>query len=459
MPKSTSTYAFIILALILSAAPILFGAVQPWVWPFYSAAIFTAFIFQFWGTSGDLFQHFKSIPAVAVGIFLLLTLIQSIPIPTVFLRYLSPQQYHILETSHHLLDLPLTTHAFSYNPSATLAWWLFLLSLVLLYAVLNANLNRARLKSLLWLLFGIASLEALYGIVQALAPNLGVLWVDYIKESLGNARGTYINRNHFAGYMEMMIPLMLGFTLSREDWTSKIGFKAFLASDRPHLQFFLSLGMVLMVLSLLFSKSRAGIAGFIIGLSFFLYLIQSKRKIMPMSAKITFLVISTLVLFYGIKIGFGPIFDRFLQISPDAYRLDFWRDSLPVIAAHPMGIGLGTFEQVFAVHNVSTVADIRITYLHNDFLQLLLEAGWLAFAILLVIIGWFIVKKFVKIKRMEIGENPLRFFAAAGALSGLISMLFHSCFDFNLHIPANCIYFVTLTAIVQICTTKSKVAD
>ncbi|UCD90574.1 MAG: hypothetical protein JSW04_03830 [Desulfobacterales bacterium] len=47
-------------------------------------------------------------------------------------------------------------------------------------------------------------------------------------------------------------------------------------------------------------------------------------------------------------------------------------------------------------------------------------------------------------------DNPFRFFMAIGALSGLVSMAFHSFFDFNLQIPANCVYFVMLLGIVDV---------
>jgi len=449
---TTSKYIFLIILLVQTTIPFFFGSVQPWIWPFYSLAIFAAFILLYAGWNKNI-AGFSSPPiAAAFGVFFLLVLLQIIPLPQGLLQHLAPRQHQIFQDSLHLLDFPQTAYALSYQPAATAARGLWLLSLVLLFIVLCTVLNRSRMKLLLWLLFAIASLEALYGIVQALVPNLGVLWVDSVRESLGNARGTYINRNHFAGYMEMMIPLMLGFILAREDWSSKIGFKAFIASDRPHLQFLLSLGLVLMVLSLLFSKSRAGISGFLVGLMFFLYLIRSGRKSMPMSAKITFLVVITLVVFYGIKIGFDPIFDRFLQISPEASRLDFWRDSLPIIASHPLGTGLGTFEQVFAVHNVSTVADLRITHLHNDYLQLLLETGWIGFTALVGVFGWFLAASFRRIRRMRIAQDPFRFFAAAGAFSGLVSMALHSFFDFNLQIPANCLYFATLLAVLRICT-------
>ena len=56
-----------------------------------------------------------------------------------------------------------------------------------------------------------------------------------------------------------------------------------------------------------------------------------------------------------------------------------------------------------------------------------------------------------KIRCMRLQADPLRFFLAVGALSGLVSMAFHSFFDFNLQMPANGVYFVMLMGIVYNC--------
>ena len=213
---------------ILATLPILFGAVQPWVWFFYTVCIFAAFIILLWQKNGFQNQIFDKLVTVFVGIFFAATLLQLMPLPEGLLRFFSLHQYKVFDAARELIGQPSSARPLSYNPQASLAWWLFLLSLVLFFLILRSTLkDRRYLHTVLWLLFGLTSVEALYGILQALVPNLGVLWVDYITAYLGDARGTYINRNHFTGFMEMMIPLMLGFTLSREGWETKIGMKSF----------------------------------------------------------------------------------------------------------------------------------------------------------------------------------------------------------------------------------------
>jgi hypothetical protein len=64
-----------------------------------------------------------------------------------------------------------------------------------------------------------------------------------------------------------------------------------------------------------------------------------------------------------------------------------------------------------------------------------------------------------RIKQLDVQRDPLRFFLAVGAFSGLISMTVHSLFDFNLQIPANCLYFVVLMAVLSACTPTGRISN
>ena len=71
----------------------------------------------------------------------------------------------------------------------------------------------------------------------------------------------------------------------------------------------------------------------------------------------------------------------------------------------------------------------------------------------------FIGMRFRRICKMKPQDDPLRFFLGAGALSGLVSIGFHSFFDFNLEMPANAVYFVMLMAIVCACTKPDNLSQ
>ena len=363
-----------------------------------------------------------------------------------------------------IVDRPLTPQGLSFLPSASLSWWAFLLSLLLLFFVLREYLTPKNMRIVVWILFTLATFEALYGLMQALFPSLGVLWVDYVDAYKGDARGTFINRNHFAGFMEMVWPVALGLILgigthhakgNQGTNSRRVDFRLMLASDRFHLQLLLSLGLVIILLSLLFSRSRSGIAASFIGFFTFLLLTRMGNKRLPVGFWVMAGAIACLIVIYGLMMDFTPIIDRFLRVSSGDSRFDFWRDSLAIIKDHPLGIGLGNFELVFPVYNVSTASDLTVDHAHNDYLQLLVEAGIPGFLAIFTGFILFMGRSFSKVKRLSYRLDPLRFFLGIGALSGLVSIAFHSFFDFNLQIPANCVYFVTLITLVYVCLWQS----
>jgi O-antigen ligase len=428
----------------------MFAAVQPWVWTFYTICIFIAFFLLFakFPDSRNWMPGRWSI--MLLGLFFTVTLIQCLPLPSSLLSSISPFRKKILSQASAILGSADTWHAISYSWRNSFAWWLFLISVLIFYLAFRKTFDAEdHLKRLIHVLFVIAVLEALYGLLQALIPTLGALWVDYTG-SLGSARGTYINRNHFAGFIEMILPLGLGYILSLSSWQEKLSIKALMSSDRPNFQFFLTTGLAVMLLALIFSKSRAGIIAWGLGFLVFALLLHIGSKGLPKSYWVIMGLIIGMVSFYSFKIGVDPVLKRFLMINKEMGRFDIWRDTWTIVKDHPFGIGLATFKQVFPVFNVSIVAETTPYYAHNDYLQLLVETGWIGFFALVSGFYIFLFRSFRRIKRIKLQNDPFRFFMAVGALSGLVSMAFHSFFDFNLQIPANCVYFVMLLAIVDI---------
>ncbi|MGD8650317.1 MAG: O-antigen ligase family protein, partial [Desulfobacterales bacterium] len=372
--------AQITILFILGTVPILFAAVQPWVWSVYGSCMIVAFLVFLWQDRNQL----SIVPGVsinlAVALFFVVTLFLCIPLPTNVLSYLSPVRYQTLMTAQDLLNRPASWQTLSYIPRLALSWWVFLICLCLLFGTVRRLCADAKtLKRVVLVMMCVAMLEAAYGLIQALVPTMGVLWVDYVQAYMGSARGTFINRNHFAGFMEMTWPLALGFTMAQGGWGQGYSLKKILASERLNRQALLALGVVVLLLALLFSRSRAGIAGALIGLLTFILLTRSGRKGISRYSWLMLAGIVGLLVVYSMAIGIGPITERFFALSNGDSRLDYWRDSLPIIKDHPLGIGLRNYDNVIPVYNVSMLADKRLEYAHNDYLQLLIEAGWIGF--------------------------------------------------------------------------------
>ncbi len=447
------TFSRNIVYFTIATIPVLFAAVHAWIWPFYTVCIFTAFLILLWQNRINTAGILDKIYIFALGLFYLVCLVQCLPLPSSVLSFLSPFRHEVLTQSRAIINSSsVAWQTISYSPLKSLAWWMFLLSLLMFFLVFRKTFTRSRhLKLLIYILLGLATAEALYGLLQALIPTLGVLWIDYIQAYLGDARGTYINRNHFAGFIEMILPLGLGYILSLGNWKEKLSLKALMSTDRPNFQFFLTIGLSVMLLALLFSKSRAGITGGVLGFLTFVILVHSGSKGIPRSFWVITAVIIGMVTFYSFRIGVDPILERFLRISKDVSRFDYWRDSLVIVKDHPFGTGLATFKQVFPVYNVSTISETTPYYAHNDYLQLLVETGWIGFLALVGGFYVFLIRSFRKVRHMSLQADPFRFFLAIGALSGLVSIAFHSFFDFNLQMPANCVYFVMLMGIIDVC--------
>jgi O-antigen ligase len=433
--------------------PILFAAVQPWIWSSYSLIIIGAFIISLWTVQERLF-HFDLNLSRNVVLFFFWTLFLCIPLPHSILALLSPKRFEIIGKARELTGSMPTWASISYLPYDAFGWWVFLLGLGLFYFVIRMICSdRKTLKVVFFALCGIGLIEALYGLIQALVPSMGVLWVDYVTEYMGNARGTFINRNHFAGFVEMIWPLMLGYALAITDLRNSL--KNALASDSLNRQALMALGIVILLLALLLSQSRAGIAGGLVGLATFWYMARPRVRNIALTTRLTLGGIVVFLIVYCAVIGVGPVIERFLSIDDRHFRIKIWQDSLSIFIDHPFGIGLRNYENVFQVYNRSISSDKLVTHAHNDYLQLLIETGWIGFLTLVGGFLFFITMSARSIKQLDLRRDPLRFYLAVGAFSGLVSMAFHSFFDFNLQIPANCLYFVVLMAILSACVEQA----
>ncbi len=460
------TVSHILILFIIATVPVFFAAVQPWVWASYGVFIIIAYLTLLWNSNVALTPIADKVIAAALVIFFTVTLLLCLPLPASILSFFSPFRLQTSDAAQALLSTPDRWQTLSYSPRIAFSWWLFLSFLCLLFVAMRSQFTHADyLKRAVCVMLAVGLIEAVYGLIQALVPTLGVLWVDYIQAYMGDARGTFINRNHFAGFIEMVWPIALGFTLAQGGWRQGYTLKQILSSESLNRQALLALGVVVLLLGLLFSHSRAGITGASMGFLTFILLSRNRSREMSRFIRSMLVGIIGLLVFYCAIMGTGSIADRFLRLEEGDSRLNIWRDSLSIIRDHPFGIGLRNYENVFPVYNASNLsAGTVVDYAHNDYLQLLIEAGWIGFLAAISGFTIFMWKSLTKIRRMDSHKDPLRFFLAVGAFSGLISMAFHSFFDFNLQIPANCIYFVALLAIVYSCawstdTSELNIAD
>jgi O-antigen ligase len=302
----------------------------------------------------------------------------------------------------------------------------------------------------------IAFLLVVFAVVQKMTWNGRLFWIYPLEAHNESSRnfmvwGPFINRNHFAGYLELCIPLGLGMVLywAAKNRTSRHAtlpqtFAAVLSSGR-----FSSLGMWLvaafvMIGALFMTLSRGGIIGFLSS-AFFLFLLARMRR--GLRNKINVLVFAGIALLLMVVVaGWDRLGNRFEQLGEEASlkRTAVWIDAVGIVRDFPLfGTGLGTFQNSYP-HYQSHSSVILYDHAHNDYVELLTDTGLTGFilgtALAVAFLGM-IFKAWLKRHRTYIKA------LGAGGMASLAAVGAHSFTDFNLHIPANAMLLAVVAGI------------
>ena len=302
---------------------------------------------------------------------------------------------------------------------------LLTLYMIVVFLMSQAYSRTSHWRGYLWFLMSLGFLVSIFGILQHLTFNGKLYWFRTMRFG-GLPFGPYVNRNHFAGFAEMVIPAAL--------------VPLVLGKVRRERLFLVALFAVVPMVALLLSASRGGIVSLVVQIVM-LGLLLLVRKIRGRNVMVGGIVVLVAVMMVS-WIGVQQVLQRFsgiqtLEVSAGkrtAMRQDTWR----LFLAHPViGTGLGTFEMVFPPYD--SVYDGKVVnHAHNDYLEALAETGVLGGICCALFIGVVLVNSLKGLA--ELGTS----FGAALNLSGLIAcvgILVHSLVDFNLHIPANALLF------------------
>jgi O-antigen ligase len=318
----------------------------------------------------------------------------------------------------------------------------------------------SRRRLVAWLLI-LGTFEAVDGLVQYLS-GWQRIFVYAKKYNLEEATGTYINRNHFAGFLEMVIPFGLALVLYehsrslslRQGRSAMGGVKAVIAGEslpRMGLGLF---AVIVMIAGLLFSRSRMGIVAGACSLVLMAAVWGLQRRAGLWIAGLVMACVAILVLW----IGAGSAFGRFGSIgnefgSADESRLSIWRGTGRLIGGHPLlGSGLGTFPVAFTAVQ-STFLGQFVNHAHNDYLEIASDVGIPA-AILLF--GSIVLLLRQVAKTVSFAEGRFEKAVALGCLGSIVAILLHSVTDFNLYIPANALAFSVILGLAATTSVTGK---
>jgi O-antigen ligase len=336
------------------------------------------------------------------------------------------------------------TRALSFDPYSTRMVLAQVATLLIYFAatlVFTDSPHRLRLLVRTIIIFGF--FLAIFGLTQSFVSPTRVYWVRELAQS--TAFGPFINRHHFAGYMELTLGIPLGLV-----------FAGSLENEKRFIYLFAAL---LMGMALIMTNSRGGIISVVAEILFLAALTmfrerkkreaQDKVQRIRSAALRSALALALIVgLFAGVVLlGGESVLSRFVGTvnseDPTTGRAHFWSVTTDIIKAHPfVGTGLGAFPVVYTRYD-SRNGLYRLEQAHNDYLQVLSDGGIVGAVLGLL----FIVMLFrMGFARRE-SRDEFRSGVAIGAMAGCFAVLVHSFFDFTLHTTSNALLFLTLAAL------------
>jgi len=445
--------------LLISFAVTASAATPPWARAVLCAMVFVVFATfliipkENWATAAH-----RRPSAVLTGLLLLIPLLQLVPLPAGMLQAVSPVHAEFIGqlSARDYLTPAWYHHLVSINPYNTLEHLFLLLAVLCLFWMSRRVFATPGARRRLFIfLVALGLLQTVLGLLQYFGALPLFFPASEHYETIV-ASGTYVNRNHFAGLLEMVIPLLLGFAYYfyfshiRPDipWVPRRRKILYAHPLFPVLLLLVFLGLML-CLGVVFSMSRTGIFCMLATL-FFLGLVISMRHGRRRVQILVFLFVLA-VLFYAAWIGLDPVIERFDQLlmadtMHSIQRIPVWQDSWRMVRDFPwLGVGLGNYEFAFYAYN-SLPLNVIYNHAHNDYLEYAADLGIPGAVILFgAILLLFVYALRVYFRHPDHTDSMV----ALGAAGAIFSILLHSITDFNLQIPANMVVFAILLAVLS----------
>lgn len=327
-----------------------------------------------------------------------------------------------------LVGLQLVTGRTAYRYETFSAALLYCAYGILCFLVIQVLRRTAQVQTLAATFSLYGFVLASFALVQGLSSTTRLYWIRTPRFG-GWIYGPYVNHNHYAGLMEMLVPIPLVFSLTR--------------GARGPRKIMAGIAAAVMACTIFLSGSRGGMVAFLVQVGVLAIVVFWGQK----SRTVTRALLPFLLIGVGLVVWLGgnELARRLETIHAETRaelsggtRLDIDRDALHMFARRPiLGWGMGVFPDVYPQFR-SFHTNFFINEAHNDYLQLLVEMGGLGFATML----WFLWLLFRHAGR-KLQHWPEDTNGAVGlaAMLGVTGILVHSLVDFNLQIPANAALF------------------
>jgi O-antigen ligase len=432
---------------LVSWGALAFGAVYPWAFrPLFlgSAVVGLAALLQR-GPRAPMDVRL----ATALALIAAAMIVQLLPVHADILRRLSPETDNLLRRYVFGYPVPNVRHALSVRPAATaLALMAFGALALLLLGMARALTHR----DVVHVARGVAIVGAILasiGLAQRAMWN-GRIYGFWKTIDDGNPFGPFVNRNHFAGWMLMALPLVLGYFFGRLGAAarrSRSGWRewfVWLSSTEANEITLIGFAIFLMALSITMTMSRSGLAGLFAAVTITGWFVVRRQT----GSRRAFIVayLCTVVIAAAWLTGVDRLAAQFS--SPDgvdaASRFSIWRDAWHLATLFPIaGTGLDTFGTMTIFYQTWDPS-IHFAEAHNDYLQLLAEGGVLVAVPAIIAIG--VLAAAIR-RRFRDSSSGSGYWMRLGAVTALVAIALQEVVDFSLQMPGNAVLFVVLLAI------------
>jgi hypothetical protein len=444
------TFGVILVATVAWGA-LAFGGVYSWAyWPL---AIMSACL-GLWAAVATRFWEDRRIRALAIALGAVAAAIgvQLIVLPSALLTTISPGVDRFLR-QFRVAYQPASLHPLSIAPDATAVGFALFVALALLLIGTTRAMRFIRVEWLVGQLLGLGAGLALIGLAQqALLDEQAPLVYGFWRPQSGaSPYGPFINKNHFAGWMVMVLPLVAGYAYAlflQTPRPARSGMDGWLRwAATVHASRFVSVAIIglVMALSVVLTGSRSGLASLLVALGFLGLAVR--RSAHGVSGRTAMLGLPALLIAGAFAWGGADsVIERFGRAPSElADRVAAWRDTLRIIGDFPVfGSGLNTYGRAMLVYQTGD-RTAMFEQAHNDYLQLIAEGGFLVglpalAAIVLAVSG-------IRRRLMAGQDDQLTAWIRTGAAAGLIGIAAQSLVEFSLQMPGNAVLFVVLMAI------------
>ena len=403
--------------------------------PFSVSCILLALVLRF-PLAVTRHSAFRALDLALLGMALV-TIVQAVPAPRAIVDVVSPND-------------AVVRGALSLDPTAAPAWlplsidgqatvWAALVAIgaIALFFAARTVFTSGGVRQTVRGISAIGLAVSGVAIAQAATAGRKIYWLFPTEYEGPLPFGPFVNRNHFATWTIMAVPVCLGYIAARAGKASASHARS--ANPRIRLArladgraLWLSAAGAAMIGALLLSLSRSGIVS-LAGATIASALLLRPRS----SSGRGWWLAAALIVTVGLGVSradLPALADRFTRSGSSVEnRVRIWRDTLPVVRDFWLtGTGVGTYRTAMLYYQRSERV-VQFNQAHNHYLQATAEGGVVLLA--LIVCASVVLARLVR-QRLATDASGY-YWIRAGAATGLLAVALQSFWETGLVMPAN----------------------